>query len=164
MIKFETMVGGISVGMESTQSNNDAFFNVTDKKHATKANEIVAQGIYYGYIKVLIDGEEQFGQYQLQIVAAQWLRYIELFEQFFEKGYVQAEVPSYLEVKRIDDETLSFHIKDSLFVFSYVEFIKQFIHDALEYFIYHQQVTNDGMYEDVVAYLRQWQSKLYLAE
>ena len=158
------MIGEISMGMENIQSSNDAFFNVTDKKHAKKIEKIVAQGIYYGYIKLLIDGEERFKHYHVHIIAAQWLRYIELFEQFFETGHVQAEVPSYIEVKRIDDETLSFQIRDSLFVFPYVQFIEQFIHDALEYFTYHQQVTNDGMYEDIVTYLEQWQAKLYVAE
>lgn len=158
------MIGEISMGMETVQSSNDAFLNVTDKKHAKKINKIMAQGIYYGYIKVLIGGEEQFKHYHIQIVVAQWLRYIELFEQFFETGYVQAEVPSYLELKQIDDEMISFQIRDSLFVFSTVEFIEQFIHDALAYFVHHQQVTNDGMYECVVTHLKQLQTKIYVAE
>ena len=67
-------------------------------------------------------------------------------------------------MKRIDDATLTFQIRDTLFVFPYVQFIEQFIHDALEYFTYHQQVTNDGMYEDIVTYLEQWQAKLYVTE
>ena len=164
MIKFETMVGEISLGMEMAQSSNNAFLSITDKKHATKVHQILGHGFCYGYIKVLVDEEEPFEHYYLQIVPIQWLYYIEMFERFVTTGYVQAEVPSILELKRIDEDTLSFKIKESLFVFSYLEFIKQFIHAAFEYFTVHQQMTNDDLYEDIIVHLKQLQTKFYIAD
>lgn len=164
MIKLQTMVGAIATGMVTVHSGDKTFLNITDQQHATKVQQIVEKGIYYGYIKAMIDGDTLFEHYHLQIIGAQWLRYIELFELFLKEGFVQADIPTFLEMKRIDADTLSFQIRDALFVFSYREFMDQFILAALEYFTLHEQMANDGIYEDVITHLQQWQAKFYVTE
>ena len=164
MIKLETMIGEISTGMISVHTGDKTFFNITDQQHAIKVQQIVKKGIYYGYIKLVIEGNVLFEHYHVQIIAAQWLRYIELFEQFLKQGHVQAEVPTFLELKRIDADTLSIQVRDTLFIFSCREFMDQFILAALEYFTLHEQIANDGIYEDMITHLHQWQAKLYVTE
>lgn len=157
MIKFETMVGEFPTGKERVQSSNNAFFNIKEILHAEKVQRIVSHGIYYGYIKLLLNEEELLECYHLQIVPVHWLHCIEVLEKFMATGYAHVKFPSFIELKRIDVSTLSFKLRERIFILPYEGFVEQFIRAASEYFALHQQITNDDLYEDIILYLKQLQ-------
>lgn len=157
------MVGKYRDGIDNKIStHNQDFLDIEDKESESKINQIINQGIHYGYIKVYINDVEIFDYYELQIIPAQWLRFIEIAEQFIHCHSSQTIDPFEIELIKLNEHEMKLKIKNKIYVLRYTDYIEQITHAAITYFQLYQSI-GDNMYEELIEHLKKIRQK-FIAE
>lgn len=163
MIRFETMVRETSENLELCVSNNcEYFLDIKDEHSEEKVNEVVRQGIHYGFIRIFIDDIEPFKVYDLQLFPFKWLRCVEIIEELLNNDYVSTMDPVALELKKLEDGQLKFICEKMEFELSFVNFVENIISSAGQYFKLYYSLIEDKSYEDLLVHLTQLQQKIYM--
>lgn len=162
MIRFTTMIRKNSVNLKEKIANNcDFFIDINEETRRDEINQIIKQGVYYGYIKLQINGQEAFEYYHLQLLPLQWLRYIEILEMLLNDSSVKIEDPIRIELTKLADGYLKVAVSGEVFVVNYYGFVEQFVLAGKYYLEQQFQQTQDDAYKEVIQYLIEIEQQIY---